>query len=486
MNPIATQQAAFDNALVPPKKRLKIERCNARIEFSKPQEKKHIKSPWMLSSYLLTIPHFRLLLKSWKSTCINFGLPSRRSEIQMHTNSSWKRRSSELIQKSFVKFFKYVPEFSTKILLHRLQKKNLLHSFGNLAILASAFLGKQQDLIDSGNHELKSCGFVSKADDTQKYGALIPDEMINQNIKDSKAYKTYYDFDTGKVEPKKARKFNKVASLSRKLPPVKEAKPVKKAKRVKRPAKKSTTTPTTSFVIIDTPGVSVSKKKAPAKADRSKGIEILSDLALSEATQLKEATKRSMKDFHISQASGSGDGTDFESGVPDEQQHKTSGTYKGTDDNDDENPSFTLKDYDEEEYDKEYEFDDDYENVYEEEDDDLYKDVDVRSLGAKHDKERKAVDEVASMMNVKSCQEESRTQAPSLFTIPKTAISKTATTHATTVPPTISMITPLPQLTTPSPAPTTVLTTTSIPALPDFSSLFGFDQRVSILETELS
>ncbi|GJY54085.1 hypothetical protein Tco_0445749 [Tanacetum coccineum] len=48
------------------------------------------------------------------------------------------------------------------------------------------------------------------------------------------------------------------------------------------------------------------------------------------------------------------------------------------------------------------------------------------------------------------------------------------------------MITPLPQLSTPSPAPTIVSTITSIPALPDFSSLFGFDQRVSTLEKELS
>nr|GFB62249.1 hypothetical protein [Tanacetum cinerariifolium] len=37
MNPVATQQAAFDNALVLPEKRLKIERWNARIAFSKPQ-----------------------------------------------------------------------------------------------------------------------------------------------------------------------------------------------------------------------------------------------------------------------------------------------------------------------------------------------------------------------------------------------------------------------------------------------------------------
>ncbi|GKG44125.1 hypothetical protein Tco_0483218, partial [Tanacetum coccineum] len=36
MNPIASQQAALDNSLVAPKKRLKIERCNARIAFTKP------------------------------------------------------------------------------------------------------------------------------------------------------------------------------------------------------------------------------------------------------------------------------------------------------------------------------------------------------------------------------------------------------------------------------------------------------------------
>ncbi|GJV60447.1 hypothetical protein Tco_1466547 [Tanacetum coccineum] len=37
MNPIATQQVALDNSLVPPEKRLKIEKCNARIAFSKPK-----------------------------------------------------------------------------------------------------------------------------------------------------------------------------------------------------------------------------------------------------------------------------------------------------------------------------------------------------------------------------------------------------------------------------------------------------------------
>nr|GEW13613.1 hypothetical protein [Tanacetum cinerariifolium] len=37
MNPVSAQQVALDNALVAPEKRLKIEKCNMRIEFNKPQ-----------------------------------------------------------------------------------------------------------------------------------------------------------------------------------------------------------------------------------------------------------------------------------------------------------------------------------------------------------------------------------------------------------------------------------------------------------------
>ncbi|GJX44504.1 hypothetical protein Tco_0261180 [Tanacetum coccineum] len=66
--------------------------------------------------------------------------------------------------------------------------------------------------------------------------------------------------------------------------------------------------------------------------------------------------------------------------------------------------------------------------------------------------------EVISMMNVKVCHEEPSTHTPSLLNIPITS-------------------TP-----TPTPASTTKQTTTLIPTLPDFSSLFGFDQRVSVLE----
>nr|GEV40931.1 hypothetical protein [Tanacetum cinerariifolium] len=86
--------------------------------------------------------------------------------------------------------------------------------------------------------------FVSKVEDYQKYGAVILEQMINQAIKDSKAYKSYHDFATRIATPKKARKFKKIASSSKKLSPILEEEPAKKPTRAKKlePAKQAETT----------------------------------------------------------------------------------------------------------------------------------------------------------------------------------------------------------------------------------------------------
>ncbi|GKE76505.1 hypothetical protein Tco_1542625 [Tanacetum coccineum] len=72
------------------------------------------------------------------------------------------------------------------------------------------------------------------------------------------------------------------------------------------------------------------KKKQHAKKTKAKGLDVLFEVALTEAEQIKLVTKRSKKDFHVSHTSGSGDGVDTQSKVHDEQQQKTSGTNKGT------------------------------------------------------------------------------------------------------------------------------------------------------------
>ncbi|GJU09910.1 hypothetical protein Tco_1132306 [Tanacetum coccineum] len=182
----------------------------------------------------------------------------------------------------------FYPRF-TKIIIHHFLKKDKSISMRNRTFMHTA----------------------------QVYGAIFPKAMTNQAMLDSVAYKTYYAIALGAELPKsKKTKMKSDSAISSEETPSKK-KPTKAKKDVpltKKPATKPKLT----------------KKKAPFKADRGKSLNILSEVALSEAAQLKEVTKRSKKYFYISYASGSGDGTDFQSRVPDEQQRKISGTNEGT------------------------------------------------------------------------------------------------------------------------------------------------------------
>nr|GEV89980.1 hypothetical protein [Tanacetum cinerariifolium] len=74
---------------------------------------------------------------------------------------------------------------------------------------------------------------------------------------------------------------------------------------------------------------STKKKIAqPPKASLVQKLKTTAKVAKS-AEQIKLATKRRKKDFHMSHASGSSDGVDFQSKVPDEQHQKVTGTNKG-------------------------------------------------------------------------------------------------------------------------------------------------------------
>ncbi|GKC10638.1 hypothetical protein Tco_1007420 [Tanacetum coccineum] len=56
--------------------------------------------------------------------------------------------------------------------------------------------------MDSNDPILTIMRFIPKHESVQKYDAIIPDTLTNQAMKDSDAYKTYYDLVTGKVIPK--------------------------------------------------------------------------------------------------------------------------------------------------------------------------------------------------------------------------------------------------------------------------------------------
>ncbi|GJS16709.1 hypothetical protein Tco_0411181 [Tanacetum coccineum] len=570
MNPISAKKVALDNSLVPPKKRLKIEKCNARIEFIKPQREETYQVTLDALKLSPCYPAF-LITAEVPEICpriLNQDFVEPTSEDELVPFILWGMYNKKnvdfvaLLWEDFIfqadnreissarKEHMPCPRFMKFIINHFISKDKTI-SMRNKINLHTV----RDDTL------LGTLKFFSKTQDYQQYEALIPNEMINQDIKDSKAYKTYLDFATGKATPKKARKFKKVVSPSRKLPPVLEEEPAVKPKRAKRPAKKSTIVPTTSVVIRDTPSESVPKKKTPAKVDRGKGMDLLSNVALLEAAQLKKTLKKSKLETHKLHASGSGDRVGSQPKVPDEQEDKTTSTDEGTDSGDDEsndddrddvtkdddddvdsdaegdkeasdskktdsdedeNPNLNQNDDEEEEYEEEYvrnpdsvEFTDDeeYEELYKDTTYEQVKDDEHVILTTVHDTQNTEVPlqnssvtsdfanqflnldnvpptdtEVVSMMNVNVCHEEPSTQTPPLLNIPVTVILETLTAAGLTIPPTIPLITPIQQQSTPTtiPAPTTATTVTLIPALPDFSSLFGFDQRVSALEKELS
>ncbi|GJR19582.1 hypothetical protein Tco_0968109 [Tanacetum coccineum] len=123
---------------------------------------------------------------------------------------------------------------------------------------------------------------------------------------ESEAFKTYRAYATGEKAPKsKATKKKTDSESSPKTKPSQAS----KGKRIKTSAKG------------DKPSTT-----------KSKGLTVLSEVALSEVEQMKLATKRSLTEFHVSHASCSGDGVDLQSKVPDEKQQTGSGINEGVGD----------------------------------------------------------------------------------------------------------------------------------------------------------
>nr|GEU35467.1 hypothetical protein [Tanacetum cinerariifolium] len=265
MNPVAAQQVALDNALVAPEKRLKIEKCNARIKFSKPQRETTYQVTLDALKLSSCYPAFLISAEVPEEYMHQFWKTIKRSKIQMHTED----------MVSFIKELGYTDKCD---MLSKINTDHMHQPWRTFsAVINSASLGNPQVLIGSGLQERKSyreystkrmltmwlyCGkmlyktismrnrinlhivrddtllgtliFIFKTQDYQKYGTLIPEEMINQAIKYSKAYKAYLDFATRKATPKKARKFKKPALPSKKQTLVLEDEPAKKPKRAEK------------------------------------------------------------------------------------------------------------------------------------------------------------------------------------------------------------------------------------------------------------
>nr|GEW26230.1 hypothetical protein [Tanacetum cinerariifolium] len=149
------------------------------------------------------------------------------------------------------------------------------------------------------NHGYKKQEKIKEA--SHKYGVVLPECLTSPQMKESKAYKTYLGYATGTVPPKVAKKFKKPSPSKKDSVPVPaDEEPIQKGKRVKRSTKKSSTTPTTCIVIREPLVETGSKRKEKVDVARGKGIDLLSEVALTEESHMKEVRKKSLRDFHKS------------------------------------------------------------------------------------------------------------------------------------------------------------------------------------------
>ncbi|GKC28092.1 hypothetical protein Tco_1035386 [Tanacetum coccineum] len=94
---------------------------------------------------------------------------------------------------------------------------------------------------------------VSRHEDTQLYGAILPNELTNEAIKDSESYKEYYAIASGAEPPKTKASVKKKQVGSNKTKTL----PTAKGKRLKTSAK----------------AAKPAKKKQPAKTPKAKDVE---------------------------------------------------------------------------------------------------------------------------------------------------------------------------------------------------------------------
>ncbi|GKD74808.1 hypothetical protein Tco_1333090, partial [Tanacetum coccineum] len=120
----------------------------------------------------------------------------------------------------------------------------------------------------------------------------LPNELTNEDIRNSESYKEYYAIASGAEPPKTKASVKKKQAGSDQAPKATQGKRLKATAKVTKPK----------------------KKKVPTQ-----GLETLSEMTLTEEEQMRIVTKRSLIEFHSSHASGLGEdeGTSVSPGVPD-------------------------------------------------------------------------------------------------------------------------------------------------------------------------
>ncbi|GKA05746.1 hypothetical protein Tco_0684866 [Tanacetum coccineum] len=361
-------------------------------------------------------------------------------------------------------------------------------------VIINHFMSKDQSIprrnkVDwyMGNNDpiLTTMRFIRKHETIQKYCAILPDNLTNQAMKESDAYKTYHDFVTGKVIPKPKYVWRLTREKTDQAPTTSPCKRLKATAKVAKSGKKK----------LSAQGLETFGSSADEGTGVSPGVPDVPTY-VSEYEQISWKSSNEDDDDEVSLS-------------------------KDDDDNDVQTPSH-FQSTDDETYDevtqkdnvKEEELEEEETNK-EEEVNELYNDMNVNLEGrdtkmtdallanvqttqviedthviittvtteVQHQSSSVSSGFISNMLNLNldiGIDSILNTESTSMVDVPVTTNVEMPPSFVTTLPPPpIPLIQPLQQTPVPSP---TIFPSTSLQNLPTFGSLFKFEDKVKALE----
>nr|GEW89585.1 hypothetical protein [Tanacetum cinerariifolium] len=321
---------------------------------------------------------------------------------------------------------------------------------------------------------------VSRHQNTQQYGAMLPIEMTNDEIRNTKAYKEYHAFATGEAVPK----------------------PKASARRKKSDSDTSITPPTTTLtpkpIAAATPRLTAAAKvKQPAKATKAKSLSALSKSGGS-GTDEGTGSKPGVPDVpsddseeELSWNSSDDEGADTQGKEGDDNEGDESfdpipRTPKASEDDENDEEEHGLMTGEEERY------------TEEEEADELYRDVDInQGRGIHVSQDIKDSHVTLTPVNPDGQQESSSVSSQfvssmlnpisdagveSIFTTASTSMASLPTPTPTITPSIITTTT----TSSHAPIPPTIIPSEVLQNLPTFNLVFHFENRSKSLEANFS
>nr|GEV54833.1 ribonuclease H-like domain-containing protein [Tanacetum cinerariifolium] len=446
MSFITAQQAKLDLELVPKEKRLEIGKCSKRLNPRKIQREPTFQvildalaltpcySTFLITAYVLVV----YMHQFWDSGHDFDALPT----------------DKEIV--SFLRELRHIGEIN---LLNDVVVDYMHQPWRTFAALINKSLSERTtDKTVSwrnniGMHTSKddylinTLRFVYAKEETQIYGAILPESLTSPEIKETKAYKTYLGFASGATPPKKAkclRDFHK-------------------------------THPNGSGTVTKT-APSAAKIKPSVTNERTGVKPAVPNVTEEESSKSETKSWGNDEDDSNNEQDSRSERSNEDNDIDD--KNTQSDSKKGLDSEHETDENESKSKCDQEENEEEIGDDEEEEDEYSSHPSDLAS----KFLNFSNIPYTDA--EIVSLIDVHVHHEVPSKQTPTLLTVPISVITESLPIYSIVIPQSIPSFTPLPPQSTPTPPPTT-LATNPPSTLLDFTSVFQFNNKVIALEKEV-